>query len=191
MRDPINLADTLRRAASLPRLVLVSTPAISGGARADTPTRCTPGPALTIGADVLDGVQPAAAATLAHEVAHHELGHTTNPMDYVAVYAQRVVAFAAVVAAATDSWLALAVCAALALTIRLMTDAMYRGQEYGADARAVALLDEAGVGGQAAMAAMHAVDMVRDPWWHVAGGWVLSGHPPVHARARRLAGLRR
>lgn len=191
MCDLLDHAETLRRLAGLPRLLVASSSSARGGARADIPSDCTPGPTITLGVEALDEPPLVRLATLAHEIAHHALGHPGKTIAYVLAYAQRGALAGVLLAAGMGAWSMVAACLVLALAVRLVNDATYRADEYAADAHALALLDRAGFNGETAMTAMFTADIVRDPWWHVAGGWVLSGHPPVHARARRLADIPR
>ncbi|GII89461.1 hypothetical protein Ssi03_74510 [Sphaerisporangium siamense] len=186
MCDLLNHAETLRRAAGMPHLTVTAAPHMSGAARAERSHRCSPGPTVVFGGEAVAEPPLVRLATLGHELAHHDLGHTTDPVDYWIIYLQRALGVAALIAALADAWAVLGGLATAAAMVWLATNAMYRRREVAADARALALLDRAGLPGREAMAAMHAADLVVDPWWHAAGGFVFTGHPPVYARARRL-----
>jgi hypothetical protein len=59
-----------------------------------------------------------------------------------------------------------------------------RGEEYAADAHAVALLIQIGLPGRAAVLAMLA--QMPDPWWRRCGGWLLRKHPLTPDRVRHI-----
>lgn len=152
---------------------------------------CTPARRIGLGRDLLT-VPPHMAGVLAHEVAHHALGHLDRPDMWATVqrWALRV-AVAALVAggylpAVRLAALALAGVAALVCVAALLLDAgRDRRDEYEADAHAVQLLDALGHDGRAATAASLR-PMESDPWWYRAVGWLAGTHPTPAARLRRI-----
>jgi Zn-dependent protease with chaperone function len=139
-------------------------------------------PYIVVGGDLADGDRD---AVIAHELAHHQLGHTIDPTPqrFTAAAWAAVGAGAAAVFAHPAATLLLAVGAVIAyLTAR----ALDRAQEIEADLAAGEALNSAGADGRALTLAVLAAGPA-DPWWIRCGGWVASGHPTLRTRMARVA----
>ncbi len=177
-------ADALRRAAALPGLLVHVHPEIQGGAVSYGPDRCSPVPGVVLSPSLLTGEDLALVGTLAHEVAHHALRHHRRTLTMVLLGALRTAQVAGLVALVMDVVPVALLAAILAVGVRLVDDMVCRGEEYAADAHAVALLTQIGLPGRRAVLAMLAT--IAYPWWFGWGGGRLRQHPPTPARVQHI-----
>ncbi|MER5320868.1 M48 family metalloprotease [Streptosporangium roseum] len=184
------LTATLRRAARLPGLLVYIAPELGDNAYAGS-RPCGPAPLVGIGADLLDDSRSAALhGAVAHEIAHHALGHVTSlvvpALERVAAWATVGAMLATIVPA--PRWVPL-VLVAVAAVAYVTAAWRRRATEYAADAHAVALLDAAGLPGAAIVAAMLTEDFATEPRWYARGGWLIGSHPLTRSRLRRITSL--
>ncbi|MCT9932465.1 M48 family metallopeptidase [Planotetraspora sp. A-T 1434] len=162
-------------------------PSLGDQAVATSPTRCGQATTVTLGADLLDANDLILHGVLAHEVAHHHLGHPRNRALFFLAHAMNAAVGCGLAALSLHlTWVA-AVLFAAAGMCRLVSDWLCRRCEYAADEHAVALLNAAGFPGARAVAAMVDDCAHTEPRWVRWGGWLVAGHPTVRARAARLA----
>ncbi|GIH93914.1 hypothetical protein Psi01_45440 [Planobispora siamensis] len=181
------LAGTLRTAAALPGLLVYLAPELGDNACAEI-RRCTPVPLVGIGTDLLANTGSAALhGTIAHEIAHHALGHPTAPAVPVL---ERLSAWSALGAALV--WAA-RLPGALVLTLAIVAITAYlastwcqRRAEYAADAYAAVLLDRIGQPGTAIVAATLTTHLADEPHWYARIGWLIGSHPATRARLHRI-----
>ncbi|MFI6498706.1 M48 family metalloprotease [Nonomuraea typhae] len=199
------------RAATTPVLVV---PQIQHGATVIDPGRCGSGPIIALGSGLLEpGRTAIAAATLAHEMAHLELGHQQRVAarcvgflgNVLAVLGGMCIAVATAIAAGAVTgpqapWvLAAAVCGGLGLALAPADAWIQRVECYDADLRAAALLEDQAVTAEADDGSLlRGRDLIEHMIGEVAGtrqpyggrheriGWYLSGEPSA---ARRQAHL--
>ncbi|GAA3158463.1 hypothetical protein GCM10010466_56510 [Planomonospora alba] len=184
------LADTMRTAARLPGMLVYISPELGDNACAGM--QCAPAPVVGIGAALFDARAAALQGALAHEIAHHALGHTTDPVVPVLDRLTTAAAVAAVLAWPARLPLALVVIlAAVAAVLRLTSAWWQRRAEYAADAHAARLLDAAGLPGRPIVAVMLTADLPGEPRWYGRGGWLIGSHPTTPARIRRIASIPR
>ncbi|MEU9832730.1 M48 family metalloprotease [Streptosporangium sp. NPDC048047] len=182
------LAATLGDAAGLPGLLVYVTDAFSDNACAEV-RPCGAPLRVGIAADLLaDGRQMSLYGALAHEIAHHALGH---PAGWLVPALERITIWAMVAAGAATSLAApawvVAVLAVLAVVAFLVSAWRRRADEYAADAHAAALLEAVGLPGAVIVAASLADEITAEPRWYALGGWLLGGHPATGARLHRLS----
>ncbi|GGS74185.1 hypothetical protein GCM10010156_36410 [Planobispora rosea] len=181
------LADTLRTAAALPGLLVYLSPELDDNACAET-RRCTPAPLVGIGTALLATAgSDALHGTIAHEIAHHALGHSTDPavplLDRLSTCSAIGAALAWAAHLPGALTLALAV---VAITAYLTSAWMQRRAEYAADAYAAVLLDRIGQPGAAIVAATLSAHLADEPRWYARIGWLTGSHPTTAARLHRL-----
>lgn len=179
-----DLADRLALVAGVYALVTVD-PDQGRDARAYTDP-CTGAARIDIG----DLTGDAMAGTLAHEYAHHRLGHVGRPGVWFTIHRWAAYSVVGTVIAALYvpalNGLALRAMAAelvvFAATMLIAT-ARSRAEEHDADAEAVRLLNGLGFDGPSAVAA--SLREPADPWWHRVS-WPIDTHPTTSARLRRI-----
>lgn len=178
------LACALRHCAQLPGLLIRISPDMDGNAAA-LESRCDRIPRIDLGADLLhEGGSVPLYGVLAHEIAHHALGHGRSLPFW------RSPAWLATAALLSGLVLrlplaALVFLACLLLVARMAGARRGRLEEYDADAHAVRLLDAAGLPGRRLVAAALA-DLVDMPPGFRVIGWLFDGHPSARARRRTL-----
>jgi hypothetical protein len=142
---------------------------------------------IALGAEAAFGPADVLYGTVAHEVAHHVLGHVdATPMQRLA-YAGRaalgVMPFLAYFLAGRELWLA---CAALAVAYGLLTALegwILRRVELAADARSVHLLNATGLDGRMVVRAF----LAPETWWKRVASTLWGSHPSTAARLRVIA----
>ncbi|MBN6052701.1 M48 family metalloprotease, partial [Nonomuraea sp. RK-328] len=182
------LTAVLRNSARLPGLLVYVAGELGDNAAAEA-RPCGSGPVVGVGAELLDDDHsPALVGSVAHEIAHHALGHLTGwlvpTLDWLYIWtcvAGIMSAFLPV-----PGWLAPALLS-LALAARLCAAWRRRAAEFAADRHAVALLDSLDMPGPQIVTAMLIRDLAVEPLWYAMVGWLAGTHPPAHARLRRLA----
>ncbi|GAT67821.1 protease HtpX [Planomonospora sphaerica] len=184
------LSDTLRTAARLPGVLVYLSPELGTNACAER--RCAPAPMVGIGSALLDVRTAALQGAVAHEIAHHALGHTSDPTVPVLDRLSRWTAIAAVLAWPARLPLALVLTlAASAAALWLVSTWCQRRAEYAADAHAALLLDAVGLPGRWVVASMLIADLPGEPRWYGLGGWLIGSHPATRARIRRITTVSR
>ncbi|MBG0819869.1 M48 family metalloprotease [Planomonospora sp. ID91781] len=179
------LVCALRHCAQLPGLLIRVEPDLGGNAGAFG-TRCDRTPRIELGADLLhDADSLPLYGVLAHEIAHHALGHDAErPLWQSPAWWSKAALLAALVLEAPLP--VLLVLAVVALAAALATARRERLAEYDADAHAVRLLDAAGLPGRRLVAAALA-DLVDGPAWYRLTVALFDSHPSARARRRVLA----
>lgn len=186
-----DLATRLAQAMDVSDVIVVIDPAEGIHAHAHTDP-CTGARRVTLGGDVPAEGHDVTAAVLAHEYAHHTLGHTAQPRRWYAAHRAAscitiglVLAAAVVPVYAAQAFTAAAVTLVVSVAALLVAMHGERAGEYAADAESVRALDAIGLDGRAAVAASfrHAP---AEPWWYRAGGWLVNTHPTTSARIRRI-----
>jgi Zn-dependent protease with chaperone function len=149
---------------------------------------CTGAARIDIGAT---DSNDAMAGTLAHEFAHHQLGHVGRGRTWRTIHRWAAYALVGSMLAAMYvpalTWLALQVMwieLAVFVLSMLVGTARERAGEYAADAQAIRLLNGLGIDGRAATIA--SLREPADPWWHRVT-WPVDTHPTTAARLRRIA----
>ncbi|MFF0249590.1 M48 family metalloprotease [Streptosporangium sandarakinum] len=179
------LVCALRHCAQLPSLLIRITPDLDGNAEAFG-TRCDRTPRIGLGRDLLD--EPGSLplyGVLAHEIAHHALGHgTPRPFWRNPVWLAKTTLLGALIIHLPWACLAFLVCTVL--VTQLAAARRERLQEYDADMHAVRLLDAAGLPGRRLVGAALA-DLVDEPLSYRLIWWAFDGHPSARARRRNLA----
>jgi predicted Zn-dependent protease len=120
---------------------------------------------------------------LAHELAHHHLGHHHDRAPDLYTAAALAVLGGAVVMLLIHPLLTLAL-AGVSAAAYLAGRGLYRAQEIAADLAAVKGLTAGGVDGRAMTLTVLAAS--PDPWWIRWGGWIASDHPTARARMRAV-----
>ncbi|GAA2279247.1 hypothetical protein GCM10010149_23710 [Nonomuraea roseoviolacea subsp. roseoviolacea] len=183
-----DLVAALRDAARLPGLLVYVAGELGDNATAEA-RPCGSAPVVGVGADLLDDHRsPELVGSVAHEIAHHALGHLSGwlvpALDWLYIWtcvAGIMSAFLPV-----PGWISPALLS-LALAARLCVSWLRRAAEFAADRHAVALLDSLGMPGRQIVTAMLTRDLAVEPIWYAMVGWLAGTHPPAHARLRRLA----
>jgi hypothetical protein len=178
------LAQALRRSAALPGVLILLDSDLGAGAEALS-ERCTSVPRVHLGRELADDADSAQlAGVVAHEIAHHALGHLTHGAGSRALV---WLVWAAVAVAVVAHLPVVVVCvvAGCALAARVALAARRRRQEYDADAYSIHLLDGAGLDGQAIVTATLAHVPAEDAWYRTIG-WLFGSHPTARARRRCL-----
>ncbi|MEV7808975.1 M48 family metalloprotease [Microbispora sp. NPDC088329] len=180
------LVGSLSRAADLPAVAVLVNHDLEDNAVA-VRTDCHRTPLVELGANLLDGSDKVLAATVAHELAHIVLGHETEQRT---VWAERVCGLSALglaaVIAADGPLVAGYAAAALSAAAHLVGTRWQRQKELAADRHAVTLLDQAGMDGYAAMAAMLRDIGADESAVYRCGGWIASSHPTAIQRFRAV-----
>ncbi|MEV0197386.1 M48 family metalloprotease [Nonomuraea sp. NPDC050691] len=185
------LAAVVRDAAHLPGLLVYVADELGDNATAETRS-CGSVLRVGIGADLLEERRSAALlGSVAHEVAHHALGHLTGllvpALERVAVWSYTVAVVAAVVAP-VPRWVT-PVLLVVALSAYLVARWWRRAAEYAADRHAVSLLDGLGLPGRQVVTAMLREDLEVEPAWYAVVGRLAGSHPPAISRLHRIAAV--
>ncbi|GAA2870548.1 hypothetical protein GCM10010517_30780 [Streptosporangium fragile] len=181
----VELVCALRHCAQLPGLLIRITPELDGNAEA-AGSRCDRTPRIGLGTDLLRAPESLPLyGVLAHEIAHHALGHGRPRVFWRdPAWLAKAALLSGVVLRLPVAVLAVLVC--LVLAAALAGARRDRLQEYDADAHAVRLLDAAGLPGRRLVTAALA-DLIDAPPGHRVIGWAFDGHPSARARRRVLA----
>ncbi|MEV0826407.1 M48 family metalloprotease [Nonomuraea rubra] len=180
------LVRLLTSGADLPGVVVLVDEDLGDTAAALEVDQCGHTPMLLCGSAWVEGSRLAMYGTIAHEVAHHALGHTRASAR---VLLPRLPCFALVAAAAAllggHVWVAALILLAAPLA-RLVCLRRCRRHEREADAHAVTLLNAAGLPGTASLTAVLDGIAAAESRWNRTLGWLAATHPPVWARRRHL-----
>ncbi|MFF5115044.1 M48 family metalloprotease [Streptosporangium sp. NPDC000509] len=181
----VELVATLRTAAHLPG-VLVIVDSDSGTGAEATSMVCLPVAQIRLGADLLDEHNSMRLqGALAHEIAHHTLGHLSGPNLWRRLAAGCGIGALLALAAHLPAWLAVALAVVAAVNHLLATQAI-RLQEHDADLYAARLLEQVGRDGTAIVAATLAA-LPTPSLWERTVGRLTASHPTPTARLRVLA----
>ncbi|MGW4640787.1 M48 family metalloprotease [Sphaerisporangium sp. NPDC004334] len=177
----------LRHSARLPGLLVHITPELEDNAEA-LAVRCDRTPRIDLGTGLL-GEGDALYGVLAHEIAHHALGHgVAAPFWRRPSWWARAALLAGLIVHLPV--LLLGVLGCLVVAVHAAGVRRARLEEFDADFHAVLLLDAAGLPGRRLMAAALA-DLIDLPAGYRLIGWLLDDHPSAKARRRLLATGRR
>ncbi|WP_436764377.1 M48 family metalloprotease [Streptosporangium sp. V21-05] len=181
----VELVATLRTAAHLPGVLVIVDTDGDTGAEA-TSMVCLPTAQIRLGAHLLDEQHSMRLqGALAHEIAHHALGHLSGPSLWRRIAAGCGLGALLVLAAHLPAWLVLATAAVAAVNHLLATQAI-RLQECDADLYSARLLTEVGRDGVAIVTAT--LDALPAPTlWQRTVGRLTASHPTPDVRLRVLA----
>jgi len=185
---PAGLAElvaTLRTAAHLPGVLVIVDSDGATGAEA-TSMVCLPAPQIRLGADLLDEQHSMRLqGALAHEIAHHALGHLSGPTLWRRIAAGCGIGALLALATHLPAWLITALVVVAAVNHLLATQAI-RLQEHDADLYAARLLEQVGRDGTAIVAATLTA-LPTPSLWERTVGRLTASHPTPAARLRVLA----
>ncbi|GAA3039612.1 M48 family metalloprotease [Streptosporangium longisporum] len=176
------LTGALARAAHAPAVLVVVDPALEDGALAHG-SHCDPDAHITLGADLLAD-QTRLRGVLAHEIAHHALGHSqglTQASWWQNVCWIGICTFVAAIVADSSAWADVAL--VVAIGAHLLAAREQRREEYQADAHSMQLLNAAGLDGHAIVTATLAALPQESRLYRLAG-WIIGSHPTPDARRR-------
>ncbi|GGK94307.1 hypothetical protein Ppa06_64700 [Planomonospora parontospora subsp. parontospora] len=180
------LVEALTSGTYVPGVLVVTDPGLEGNAAIDHDP-CTKTVRLNLGADWLNEQRRLPlVGTLAHEIAHHALGHLTSSTGWWR-WAGRVAACLALISFGSRTWPLVLVALAVMSAAELVDAAADRAREYAADAHAVLLLGEAGLPGHHIMDAALAAIPAETPRQRSLIGRLISSHPSAADRRRALA----
>ncbi|GAA3096403.1 M48 family metalloprotease [Streptosporangium carneum] len=177
------LTGMLTRTATVDDVLVVIEPGLEDAAVSYTDP-CTGVRRIGLGTGLLNGPAARLHGALAHEVAHHALGHTHGSARGRDVRIVIALTMGAVLAGAPGWLMVLGLAAGVVLTLLERRDE--RREEIAADVYSVRLLDGAGLPGHSIVTTTLA-EAPADPWWYRAGGWITGTHPTLRARRRAVA----
>ncbi|GAA3037550.1 M48 family metalloprotease [Streptosporangium longisporum] len=178
------LTGALARAAHAPAVLVVVDPALEDGALAHG-SHCDPDAHISVGADLLADTTRL-RGVLAHEIAHHALGHSqglTRTSWWQIICRIGAATVVAAVVVGSSAWVTIAL--VVAIGAHLLAAREQRREEYQADVHSMHLLDAVGLDGRAIVTATLAALPQESRLYRLAG-WIIGSHPTPDARRRAL-----